>query len=147
MSLSETTSSPEASASAGWIAAGRRRRQRRERQSRSKDVEAAPGCKGNWCMRNRSRGGMWAGEQGSLPFQDSAAASSFRLPQRQGQCATPSENTTLQLTTEPPLCSHLQFMNSAPPPAHPPRGKSLSAAPPWLLSPAGSLSLWGSTNN
>lgn len=41
----------------------------------------------------------------------------------------------LQSTTQPLLCSHLQFMNSAPPPAHPPRGKSLSAASPWLLSP------------
>lgn len=131
MSLSETTTSPEASASAGWIAAGRRRRQRRERQCRSKDREVAPGCKGNWCTRNRSRGWMWEGEQGSLPFQDS---DSFRLPPL--QCATPGENsTTLQSTTQPPLCSHLQFMNSAPSPAHPPRGKSLSAASPWLLSP------------
>lgn len=73
---------------------------------------------------------------GISPFQDPAAASSFRLPPLQGQCATPGENsTTLQSTTQPPLCSHLQFMNSAPPPAHPPRGKSLSAASPWLLSP------------
>lgn len=136
MSLSETTTSPEASASAGWIAAGRQRRQRRERQCRSKDREVAPGCKGNWCTRNRSRGWMWEGEQGSLPFQGSAAASSFRLPPLQGQCTTSGENsTTLQSTTQPPLCSHLQFMNSVPPPAHPPRGKSLSAASPWLLSP------------
>lgn len=136
MSLSETTTSPEASASAGWIAAGRRRRQRRERQCRSKDREVAPDCKGNWCTRNGSRGWMWEGEQGSLLFRVQLLPPLSDSPHCrdnvQLQVKTPPP---LQSTTQPLLCSHLQFMNSAPPPAHPPRGKSLSAASPWLLSP------------
>lgn len=83
-------------------------------------TQAASGCRGR--------------KQGSLPpgrmqFRCYLLSHTVRLYSLKEQCATPSRNsTTYQLTTQPPVCPHLNFCYPSSP--HPPRQKSLSCSIP-----------------